>query len=335
MTARRSLSDRRLPVRWDFAIDSNERRATTGLAGQTVVSSSLLSSMRTSCTMLRTDRPCGASKPRRRTVRYHLQLFVVPGPRGCSLAIVTCTDRPGSAPCRPRSPARRGIPDMHRDHETAGADDSPRPWRPNRRVLVKAAALFGALATTLAPPASCRTARPLRDQLRLDTRATLERGRAGRGGSSGRRRGLLHRAGELSVLRDRRELGGFCRSGRDARAQLRDRGGFGEPVFTHAAVEDGGRPNRDGRIFTHLVFLNGATSVRYRALDGAGYAISLPGFELVFIDATNGPTSGSIVTEAGVTKPTVISRAGWGANESLRFSGGVEIWPRSTAPLQR
>ena len=37
---------------------------------------------------------------------------------------------------------------MHRDHETAGADDSPRPWRPNRRVLVKAAALFGALATT-------------------------------------------------------------------------------------------------------------------------------------------------------------------------------------------
>ena len=46
--------------------------------------------------------------------------------------------------------------------------------------------------------------------------------------------------------------------------------------------------------------------------------------------------SGAGVADAAVTKPTIISRAAWGANESYRFdSGGYEIWPRAFDTLQK
>src|SRR5687767_9482521 len=85
-------------------------------------------------------------------------------PEGCSVRYHSCRKLCPpvglqSHPCRHRAPARIGIlplafpgpeeiPEMHRDLEPAGADSSPRPWRPNRRVLVKAAATFSALAAT-------------------------------------------------------------------------------------------------------------------------------------------------------------------------------------------
>jgi len=45
-------------------------------------------------------------------------------------------------------------------------------------------------------------------------------------------------------------------------------------------------------------------------------------------------TGGPVVT-AAVGQPAVITRAGWGANESLRFdAGGHEMWPPSYGPIQ-
>lgn len=45
-------------------------------------------------------------------------------------------------------------------------------------------------------------------------------------------------------------------------------------------------------------------------------------------------TSGPVVA-AAVGQPAVITRAGWGASESLRFdAGGHEMWPPSYAPIQ-
>jgi N-acetylmuramoyl-L-alanine amidase-like protein len=45
--------------------------------------------------------------------------------------------------------------------------------------------------------------------------------------------------------------------------------------------------------------------------------------------------SGPVVA-AAVGQPAVITRAGWGANESLRFdAGGHEMWPPSYAPIQQ
>ncbi|HEV2005223.1 MAG TPA: N-acetylmuramoyl-L-alanine amidase [Candidatus Limnocylindrales bacterium] len=46
--------------------------------------------------------------------------------------------------------------------------------------------------------------------------------------------------------------------------------------------------------------------------------------------------SGGPVVTAAVGQPAVITRAGWGANESLRFdAGGHEMWPPSYAPVQQ
>jgi len=60
-----------------------------------------------------------------------------------------------------------------------------------------------------------------------------------------------------------------------------------------------------------------------------------------YIDSTGGPTlaqataSASVMMEAsslaGVSQPSIISRAGWGADESLRYSGGQERWPPTYA----
>lgn len=49
--------------------------------------------------------------------------------------------------------------------------------------------------------------------------------------------------------------------------------------------------------------------------------------------------SGGAVTGSGATSliamPSVISRAGWGADESLRFSNGAEVWPPEFYALQK
>jgi N-acetylmuramoyl-L-alanine amidase len=104
---------------------------------------------------------------------------------------------------------------------------------------------------------------------------------------------------------------------------------FSSPIRVYASVEDGGRPTRNGRLFTGLVFTSGSTHVRYRTLDGNGNATPVPGFAITYIDATAGPND--IFAPAGqptLKKPSVISRAGWGANESYRFDQWGEVWPK-------
>jgi hypothetical protein len=106
---------------------------------------------------------------------------------------------------------------------------------------------------------------------------------------------------------------------------------WGSPIQTPAAVEDGGRPNRDGRVFSQLVFLDGATQARYRILDGSGNPSSVTGFEIFFVDATNGPEAGAMVSAAALPplqKPVIISRAGWGCPEpnGYRDAYGL-VWP--------
>jgi len=220
--------------------------------------------------------------------------------------------------------------------ESASAEDAPRRWRPNRRTLVKAGATFTALAATF----GATRGEP--------DRVTAQQGQSsGSGSTNAQRWSADEQAGSVAAADAdgyRIAQAGFpfyalgaswegaFGSGATLEFRFSTGGAFGEPVFTSAAVEDGYRPNRDGRIFTHLVFVDGATAVQYRALDGAGDPIVLPGFELVFIDATDGPSAGdNVVTAAGgptMQKPTIVSRSGWGADESLRFDDYGEIWPR-------
>lgn len=105
---------------------------------------------------------------------------------------------------------------------------------------------------------------------------------------------------------------------------------FGDTVTTSPDTEDGHRKNREGRIFAHLVFgpESGVAAIRYRVLDGSGDPVNLPGFSISAIDAMGGPSPSSIGTASlpALTKPAVISRAGWGCNESYRFDSYGQIW---------
>jgi uncharacterized protein YgiM (DUF1202 family) len=90
-----------------------------------------------------------------------------------------------------------------------------------------------------------------------------------------------------------------------------------------AQTEDGGPANRDGRIFTWLLFTTGATIVRYKTQDSNGTAASIADLSIIYIDASNGPTEAELdgftaAAEDTTVSPKIVSRAQWGANESWR-----------------
>ncbi|MGC4105958.1 MAG: SH3 domain-containing protein [Thermomicrobiales bacterium] len=103
-----------------------------------------------------------------------------------------------------------------------------------------------------------------------------------------------------------------------------------------AATTDGGRPSREGRLFTALTFADGATQVRFRTVDANGNLGSVDGLSFVYIDASDGPWEYDVTPEpassgrtAGGTDtmipPKLLTREAWGADESYRFNGNV-IW---------
>lgn len=111
---------------------------------------------------------------------------------------------------------------------------------------------------------------------------------------------------------------------------------FSDLVVLPADVDTDGI-ERNGRTFTRLLFTNGESVIRYRTTDQNGAPVAVDGFGLTYIDASAGPTLADVqpVTSADITTPpAIISRAGWGADESLRFSDGVEIFPRQYATVQ-
>lgn len=105
---------------------------------------------------------------------------------------------------------------------------------------------------------------------------------------------------------------------------------WSEPLWIGRAGHNG-RPDRAGRHIGALVATPGGTFLQYRTYDGDGNLASLPGFELDYIDAAAGPTLEQVAepaTAPAFAKPPVISRVGWGADESLRYDKkGNEIWP--------
>lgn len=99
---------------------------------------------------------------------------------------------------------------------------------------------------------------------------------------------------------------------------------------------DGGPAPADDRLHTDLFFADGQEYVRYRTLDGEGNLVVLDRFQVTYIDPTDGPwepdRSTTMMRTTAVNSdtlipPAIISRAQWGANESLRFDSTGEIWP--------
>jgi uncharacterized protein YgiM (DUF1202 family) len=97
---------------------------------------------------------------------------------------------------------------------------------------------------------------------------------------------------------------------------------WSESTIMTANTEDGGRENRDGRLFTDLLFTSGASFVRYRMQDSAGNPVIIAGLQFHYIDAEDGPseeelTGFSAAAEDTSVSPPIVSRSMWGADESL------------------
>lgn len=115
------------------------------------------------------------------------------------------------------------------------------------------------------------------------------------------------------------------------------------------AVDDGKLPEEgrqratvEGeRLFTDLLFAYGEEYIRFRPMDGEGNLVPLstiPGLLITYIDPTDGPweddrprtmarASLTVANEDTIKPPQIITRAQWGADESLRFDRYGEIWP--------
>jgi hypothetical protein len=100
----------------------------------------------------------------------------------------------------------------------------------------------------------------------------------------------------------------------------------------HKVVRDEiGEQRRDGRTYGSLMLARRATAVRV-ATDRPLRRLSV----LALTDRGS-PRSRSVASAAThFPQPPVVSRAGWGADESLRFdSRGSEIWPPAFYPVQK
>ncbi|HEV2528008.1 MAG TPA: SH3 domain-containing protein [Thermomicrobiales bacterium] len=105
---------------------------------------------------------------------------------------------------------------------------------------------------------------------------------------------------------------------------------YTDPV-TVTASNDLGRPTRDGRIFADLVFTAPANHVRFETADGNGNYAQIAGLSFTYLDSSDGPSEqdavGGDVSLLDVSRPRIISRASWGADESLRYDAQGEVWP--------
>jgi uncharacterized protein YgiM (DUF1202 family) len=103
-------------------------------------------------------------------------------------------------------------------------------------------------------------------------------------------------------------------------------------LYTLSQTADEGPVDREGRIFTGLVCAEGARYIRYRVLDPDENLATISGFTLSYIDSSAGPSLDDFPAIGGFNldparPPRIISRAEWGANESYRFSESGELWP--------
>ena len=97
-----------------------------------------------------------------------------------------------------------------------------------------------------------------------------------------------------------------------------------------AAAGEAPRPDT----FAALVATNGARFARYRVrFDTTGGSIAVRRVSLTALNSVDGeqvavrvPISTGV--DAAVPKPSILSRAAWGAYEGYRYSGSTELWPR-------
>lgn len=110
---------------------------------------------------------------------------------------------------------------------------------------------------------------------------------------------------------------------------------WSDPVYSYAWADgkDGG--DRDGRYYGHLIAVTDfPTFVQYQSFDTNDNPTQLPDLILTYYDGSEGPLAADLVTTAAeptIDQPVVISRAGWGCDERLRYededTSKPIIWP--------
>ena len=90
-------------------------------------------------------------------------------------------------------------------------------------------------------------------------------------------------------------------------------------------------------VFGALQLAYGATIAQYRVrFDTSRGSVRLKRLTLTCLNVNDGERAKILVPGEGnqvqagpyISKPSVVTRAGWGANEAYRYSGGRETWPR-------
>lgn len=202
--------------------------------------------------------------------------------------------------------------------------------RLNRRVVLKAAAALGAFAAAGTLPRQAK-ADASSGTAAVDWRLADHPDAADALAYGG---GIVVEPGQSFTA-----VGAFWDGGDDAEPTVSlqvslDGDSFSDPA-TLGAGGDEGRPTKGGRRFTGLLFTQPAVAVRCVVTDANGQPLAPAGFGLAFIDASAGPSSTDGIGSGGAASgpPQVISRAGWGADESLRFGDDGEIWPPEYAPV--
>lgn len=115
--------------------------------------------------------------------------------------------------------------------------------------------------------------------------------------------------------------------------------------LTDESHGDEGR-DRDDRTFGTLVVGELSRYAQYRVKtcpSPSGQWPRVSDVTLTYIDASSGPSTQEAQASAtqqyqslGVSKPAIISRAGWGADEKYRFdASGKEIWEREYLPITK
>lgn len=104
-------------------------------------------------------------------------------------------------------------------------------------------------------------------------------------------------------------------------------------IFSIGASAESGLMDAGERIFSPLLCATQGVTIRYRTIDGEGNPVSIPRLTFTFIDSSSGPSAAdfpmSISAKAAYevsTPPALITRSEWGADESLRFEEDGEWW---------
>lgn len=98
------------------------------------------------------------------------------------------------------------------------------------------------------------------------------------------------------------------------------------------------RPLETPRGETYAVLLRASRHRRLQYRASLPESASISSVTATFINSVDGPVVESASNVSGQVvgaKPITFAREAWGADESLRFNGGTEIWPRSYVPTKK